>query len=410
MLRQMVVCVAKQVCTALLVLCVAHSVAAQSATPARSAGAKPAAAEKAEDARQNFVGDSACKECHGAIAETYLHTTHHLTSQLPTRDSIAGSFVPNGNVLKTSNPDLHFLMKARAGGFYQTAVFWQPPDQKMRSERIDFVTGSGEKGQTYLYWRGNQLFQLPVSYWTDLRAWVNSPGFTDGVADFNRPIVPRCLECHATYFASEPSERADNFYRKSGFVLGISCERCHGAGREHVRQERLAAAAGSAGKSAIVNPGSLTHGRQMEICAQCHGGIGESLSSAFSYIPGQPLEKYIKLQRPDEDARVDVHGNQVALTQRSRCYQSSQMTCTTCHDVHAAERPAAAYSEKCLQCHKDKDCGEFAKLGRKIRENCIDCHMPLQDSNLIISNVAEKQVKAKMRNHWIKVYPVPQAN
>jgi hypothetical protein len=36
--------------------------------------------------------------------------------------------------------------------------------------------------------------------------------------------------------------------------------------------------------------------------------------------------------------------------------------------------------------------------------------MPVQDSNLIISNVAEKQIKAQMRSHWIKVYPAPQAN
>lgn len=250
---------------AFLALCVSHALAAQSARPTHTNVAKSAAAEKAEAARQSFIGDSACMECHGAIAETYQHTAHHLTSQLPTKDSIAGSFAPDSNVLKTSNPDLHFVMEARAGGFYQTAVFWQPPDQKTRSERIDFVTGAGEKGQTYLYWRGNQLFQLPVSYWTDLRAWVDSPGFTDGVADFNRPIVPRCLECHATYFASEPSEKAENFYRKSGFVLGISCERCHGPGREHARQERLPA--GSSAKSAIVNPALLKREQQLEICA-----------------------------------------------------------------------------------------------------------------------------------------------
>jgi hypothetical protein len=112
-------------------------------------------------------------------------------------------------------------------------------------------------------------------------------------------------------------------------------------------------------------------------------------------------------QPPDEKtriARVDVHGNQVALTQTSRCYQSSLVTCTTCHDVHAPERQPAAYSAKCLQCHKAKDCGEFTKLCEKIRENCFDCHMPLQESNLIISNLHEKQVKARMRNHWIKVY------
>jgi hypothetical protein len=360
-------------------------------------------AQSSKTSRRDFLGDSACRECHSAIADSYLHTNHHLTSQLPSKNSIAGSFVPGANRLKTSNPDLRFQMDARETGFYETAIFWQPPDEKTRSERIDFVTGSGKKGQTYLYWRGNQLFQLPVSYWTELHEWVNSPGFTDGVADFNRPIVPRCLECHATYFASVPSAKGENHYLKTGFVLGISCERCHGPGRAHVEKQRLSPAPKSSAAS-FVNPSALPRDRQIEVCAQCHGGIGEQLASAFSYVPGQPLANYIKLQRPDEDARVDVHGNQVALTQRSRCYQSSQMTCTTCHDVHAPEREPAAYSEKCLQCHIDKACGEYAKLGPKIRENCIDCHMPVQDSNLIISNLHEKQVKARMRNHWIKVY------
>jgi len=298
-------------------------------------------------------------------------------------------------------------MESKPAGFFETAIFWQPPHQMTQSQRIDIVTGSGTKGQTYLYWKGNALFQLPVSYWTtDIGAWVNSPGFSDGIAEFQRPIFPRCLECHATNFASASSEGTDNHYLRQGFVLGISCERCHGPGRAHVAAEQEKRPAVSAGeKSTIVNPASLPRDLLMEVCAQCHGGLGEPIAPAFTYIPGQPLDRYVKFTEPNEDARVDVHGNQVALTQRSRCYQASQMTCITCHDVHAPEREAAAYSEKCLQCHKEKDCGEFAKLGPKIRENCVDCHMPVQDSDLIISEVNGKQVKARMRNHWIKVYP-----
>jgi hypothetical protein len=362
---------------------------------------------RAVSSRNGFKGDTACQPCHRAIAATYLHTAHRITSQLPGKASLPGSFAPGANVLKTSNPDLHFRMQAGANGFYETAVFWQPPDEKTRTERIDFVTGSGAKGQTYLYWKGDALFQLPVSYWTELHAWVNSPGFPDGVADFDRPIVPRCLECHATYFASVPSAQADNRYRKTGFVLGISCERCHGPGGEHVAQQ---SASTSGPSHSIVNPAKLSRDRQMEVCAQCHGGIGQPVAPAFSFVPGQPLENFIRLERPAEDARVDVHGNQVALTQRSRCYQSSLMTCTTCHDVHAPERQPAAYSAKCLGCHKDKDCGRFVKLGEKIRENCIDCHMPVEESDLIISHTAQQQVKAKMRNHWIRVYPAAQVS
>jgi hypothetical protein len=398
-----------------LLMCAA-SLIAGSGTPAARQHAEPvlpvqanaSVAEKAPATRGDFLGDAACQECHQEISSTYAHTAHHLTSQLPTKDSILGSFMSGQNVLKTGDPDLHFRMNAKESGFYETAVFWQPPEQKTRTERIDIVTGSGDKGQTYLYWKGSQLFQLPVSYWTDLKRWITSPGYSEGVANFDRPILPRCLECHATYFESIPSEKAENYYKKTGFVLGISCERCHGPGRAHAEYERSKSAAVSSATHSIVNPAALPRERHIEVCAQCHGGIGQAIAPAFSYIPGQHLENYVTLPHPDAEARVDVHGNQVALTQRSRCYRSSQMTCTTCHDVHAPERVAASYSEKCLQCHQDRDCGEFAKLGAKIRQDCIDCHMPVQDSNLIVSDLNGEQIKARIRNHWIKVYPTGQ--
>lgn len=360
--------------------------------------------ERKPVSRRDFLGDAACQGCHQEIGNTYARTAHHLTSQLPSKDSISGKFTSGENILKTDDPDLYFRMDAREGGFYETAIFWQPPDQTTQTERIDIVTGSGHQGQTYLYWKGDQLFQLPVSYWTDLKRWINSPGYIEGIANFDRPIFPRCLGCHATYFQSIPSEKADNYYKKTGFVLGISCERCHGPGRAHVEYERSKPVAVSSSTHSIVNPASLPRERQIEVCALCHGGIGQAIAPAFSYIPGQPLENYVTLPSPDPEARVDVHGNQVALMQRSLCYQNSQMTCTTCHDEHAPERAAASYSAKCLQCHQDRDCGEFVKLGAKIRENCIDCHMPLQDSNVIVSDLNGEQVKARIRNHWIKVY------
>lgn len=371
-------------------------------------GANTSANEKAPVTHDDFLGDAACQECHQVIGDAYARNGHHLTSQLPSKSSVLGKFTAGANILKTSDADLHFRMEAKESGFYETAVFWQPPDEKTRTERIDIVTGSGDKGQTYLYWKGNQLFQLPVSYWTELKGWINSPGYTEGVANFDRPIPPSCLECHATYFESIPSEQAENYYKKTDCVLGISCERCHGPGREHAENERLNPTAVFSGTHSIVNPASLPRDRQIEVCAQCHGGIGQLIVPAFSYVPGQQLDNYFRLPHPNADARVDVHGNQVALTQKSRCYQNSQMTCTTCHDVHAPERAAASYSAKCLQCHKDRECGEFAKLGAKIRENCIDCHMPLQDSDLIVADLKGKQIKARIRNHWVKVYATGQ--
>jgi hypothetical protein len=106
-----------------------------------------------------------------------------------------------------------------------------------------------------------------------------------------------------------------------------------------------------------------------------------------------------------EDA-VDVHGSQVQLLKRSKCFQStSTLTCSTCHDVHEPQEDAAAFSSRCLTCHQPKQCGEYPKLGQQIVRNCIDCHMPLQESRVLFSNTNGKKLVPKVRNHRIAIYP-----
>ena len=102
---------------------------------------------------------------------------------------------------------------------------------------------------------------------------------------------------------------------------------------------------------------------------------------------------------------VDVHGNQVALLSQSKCYRSSQMTCLTCHDVHAEQRNPAALSGRCMACHQEKSCGLFATRGHDIAGRCVDCHMPLQESNAIMTSFDGKRLRALVRTHLIQVYP-----
>ena len=358
------------------------------------------------DLRKDYMGSEACGSCHREIAATFFHTAHYMTSRPATKDSIAGSFSGGANVLETGNPALIYRMETKGGGFFQTAIEGSTPDATTHSERFDVVIGSGRKGQSYLYWKGDQLFQLPVSYWTELGAWVNSPGYLDGVADFDRPILPRCLECHATY--ADAVDTFDNHYHKErGFVLGLACEKCHGPGREHVARysAKGAAASDAAPDGALVNPAKLSRERQIDSCALCHGGIGHALAPTFSYKPGEPIGKYLQFDSPGSGS-IDVHGNQVALLEKSRCFQSSgTMTCSTCHNVHQPQRDAASFSSHCLSCHQAKSCGMYPKLGQAIVKNCIDCHMPNQQSNVIVSSFNGKAVRPKVRNHWIKVYP-----
>ncbi|MGB7600627.1 MAG: multiheme c-type cytochrome [Candidatus Sulfotelmatobacter sp.] len=345
-----------------------------------------------------YVGDTACQSCHSNKVETFHRTSHYLTSRLPEKDSILGSFAADANVMKTSNPELFFRMEQKGNDFFQTAVEGTDPFVTTRSERFAFVVGSGGKGQTYLFWKGDDLFQFPVSYWSEL-GWVNSPGYRDGTANFSRPIIPRCLECHGTYFEQIPPP--SNRYSKTGFIVGITCEKCHGPGREHV--QTFAAKSPTGASSAIINPAQFSRERQMDLCAWCHAGAGSSIQPAFSYVPGEALDKYLALPQPDPSAPVDVHGSQVEMLERSQCFQKSAMTCLTCHDVHTVQHDLSEFSQRCLSCHKPGS-AMFPKRGHQVASDCIGCHMPLQETNLIVFDQNGKKARPKVRNHWIKVY------
>jgi hypothetical protein len=345
------------------------------------------------------ASDDQCLTCHKNYSG-YFTTAHHFTSRLASKESILGKF---DDVLKTAEPELFYRLEARPDGFFQTGVLGTPPDAVSISQRFDLVIGSGRKGQTYLYWGENdQLFQLPVSYWTALGSWVNSPGYGDRTLDFSRPVLPRCLECHASFFEPVTSANVPNRYRRADYVLGVSCERCHGPGAQHIALNSAPNA--KPAQQAIVNPAKLPRERQIDLCGLCHAGVGVSKTAPFSFAVGNVLANYIQFDQPKPDEPLDVHGNQLELLERSKCFKSSNMTCSTCHDVHRPQRDPAYFSDKCLQCHKVQSCGLFPKRGRALVGKCVDCHLPNQNSNVIFSSHDRVRITPQVRNHWIKVY------
>lgn len=413
----------------------------KSVVPAAHASAtKPKLVSRAE-----YVGDAACAACHQEITTSYNKTAHHLTSQPANPNTVVGDFRSSANIMATANANLTFRMDREGDEFFQTAIWGspeaaanapagsesQPPSPAQsgsgahtRTERLELVIGSGGKGQNYLFWRNDELFQLPVGYSTVLRHWINSPGYRDGTANFDRPIVPRCLECHAGYFDSTFPGTDSNLYDTKNFVLGITCERCHGPARKHVaayqQNNAVKPPTDSASQNAksgqtsattvasdnIVNPAKLSTARRADICVQCHGGAGvREILPEFSYVAGQPLEKYIDLGPIDQALDVDVHGKQGKLMMKSRCYQASKtMECSTCHDVHKKEPDLTAMSQRCLTCHKVEPSPTHEATGASITKNCIDCHMPALESKVVNVNVDGKLHYPRFRTHWIKIY------
>ena len=256
---------------------------------------------------------------------------------------------------------------------------------------VQYFIGSGHQGHSYLVRNGPYLFQSPVSYYSRRKAWDLSPGYQgDPNPDFNRPVTPECLFCHAG--RARPVPGTLNRYEDPPFAAeAINCDRCHGPAENHLAQPS---------SRNIVNPAKLPPPARDSVCEQCHlsgearipnpeRGIqefepGRALEGIFAvYVfdrpPGAPEKKTIK---------VVSHTEQLAA---SVCARSSgaRMWCGVCHDPH--EKPANAqqhYRQKCLACHG------AALLERHSHPagDCVTCHMLRRPTEVAHTSYTDHQI------------------
>lgn len=365
-------------------------------------------AKKIENTKMQFSqfsGSLACAKCHQDIYNTHIHTAHYLTSQKTNEKNILGS-VEDGKNKFYYNPLVAVAVEKRNDIFYQ--VEYVNGAEKV-SRPIDITVGSGKRGQTFMYWNKNKLVQLPLTYFTPINQWTNSPGFSNRVV-FNRPITSRCLECHSTYFnvISAPEAPIDEF-SNSKIIYGVDCEKCHGPGAMHVDfhaknpNEKVA--------KYIINPKSLTRQQNLDNCRLCHGGKLTKTKPSFSFLVGDKLPDYFSIDSTMPNiAEIDVHGNQYGMMAASKCFKSSEMTCNTCHNSHQNETgQKSVFSQRCVSCHTEQQ-NNFCKeknINNEIKkQNCIDCHMPELPSKAIMVLLQGENIptSASMHSHYIGIY------
>ncbi len=353
---------------------------------------------------QKFAGSQVCLKCHATITRDYFHTAHFYTSQSANERSVIGSFKSLNNFFRYDEDRMVKLQKTDSG-LYQ--VYYYKGVEKVR-RRFDIVIGSGKRGQTYLSWVGNQLIELPVSYFTEVHQWANSPGYPLYPTLFNRPATTRCLECHSTFAATltAPMQEPEKF-DSAKMILGVGCEKCHGPAAQHVTFETQHP--NDTVGMFILNPAKLSRQLSIDVCALCHYGRLAKKQPSFQFIAGDTLSNYFFINANASDvSMIDVHGNQLGLLQASKCFQLSKtMTCVTCHDAHKNEEGRTAlFSQRCMKCHTEQHKAVAGISNNDLIKNCIDCHMPLQTSRSISFLLQDKTepVNATMRTHYITIY------
>jgi hypothetical protein len=321
-----------------------------------------------------LVGNRVCASCHAAIFRAYMSTPMAQSSGMAGTGDLKETFEradfrDDRNAFSyTVSPDYRF-------DFTQ-----QNSPQPLTGRRnLAWFIGSGAAARTFLIDDGGFLFESPVTYYRNSASWKPSPGF-EGLdyPNLTRPVVPSCLQCHASGIQAKAGTL--NGYATPPFLEnGVSCERCHGAGSDHI-----------ATGAKMVNPAKLAPAARDSICAQCHLSGEVRVSKAGKGGPGKEgntltpgglladeLTVFVRAGSPS-DLRVTSHVENLA---QSACKRASgdKMWCGTCHDPHtppeSASKPAY-FRSKCLSCHQTQDCHAAADFRQANGDSCTECHMP----------------------------------
>lgn len=354
------------------------------------------------DVNPGYVGMDQCVDCHQEKVLSVQGTAHAKTSSLASPEVFCGPFQGLDATVHTSEPGLHFDLLAREEKRFQRVSFYGYQTEVP----MDIVIGSAKMAQAYLYWNGDELYQHNLSCLAEPPRWINSPGYVDGDAAYSRPIPPRCLDCHTTYF----SHLDENRYESKSMLWGVTCERCHGPGREHVSHH-----SGQKENAFVdvVNPQSLNRQQKLDLCGQCHTGDITFETSPFQFRPGDALSDHYRAHSKANSSSFAVHtSNQLGRLKQSPCFQLTEMTCDDCHNPHVDERgKLKVFSDKCMRCHSVDDCGHRRQSHANTKEslnwshadNCIDCHMPLVRSNSLRLDSSTERVFPALRDHFIRV-------
>lgn len=341
----------------------------------------PGGTQRAAD----FVGSAACAECHPEQHKSYLNTAHSRSLSIVDPD------------LEPDDADFLHEVSGRNYSVYRSdgrmrhreALLTDDGETIAESDYpVTYLVGSGRHSRTYLSEIDGFLVESPITWYESRREWDVSPGYDVPVPPgFERAADIGCLACHV----GSAEEIDGSLHRIRFHELAIGCERCHGPGRKHVD----AADSGqphSVVVATIANPAKLSRTLVEDICAQCHlrGDATAYLAEQgpLDFRPGAPLTSVrVDFVTDHRNSLMEVVGH-VEQMHLSRCYtQSGELTCTTCHDMHASgtdSSPEQFYRSRCIGCHTVNGCGLPETGAQRVakHDDCITCHMPQSETDI----------------------------
>lgn len=307
--------------------------------PAGPAGVAAAPVAIAAD----YVGWKTCASCHKAQADLFVKSGH-----LYKLSKVEGGKPPEYPFTKIPEPpqgytwnDITYVI----GGYGWKARFIDKQGY--------IITGPDAKYQ-------NQ-YNLSNPALGKAAGWA---GYNPGVKNLKYD----CGTCHTTGYKSTGNQDGMPGMVGTWAEPGITCERCHGPGSNHVKNPYGTA---------------LKVDRSSELCGSCHSrGAVEAIDAQAGFI--QHHEQYEEI------------------------FQSKQraINCTGCHDPHKGvfqgrNTKTATTRVECQSCHFEKVRFQKSEV-MKQTVKCIECHMP----KIVKSAWGDpKEFAADVRVHFFAIDP-----
>jgi tetratricopeptide (TPR) repeat protein len=349
---------------------------------------------RAAPAANSYVDARICAGCHSQIAQNHLQTGMGRSLFRPKPANTVEDYTKNNEFYHPLS-ETHYSMIHRDAAYYQRR--WQigfgGKESNVQESRIDYVLGSGNHARSYLHRtpRGT-LIELPLGWYSEKGGyWAMSPGFDSRHPATRRLISYECIFCHDGYPRIPAGHEAPGSEPVFSGDLpeGIDCQRCHGPGANHVREQT---------RASIVNPARLSPKLRMDLCMQCHleptstaipSLIRRFNRAPFSFTAGEPLGAFLlafdHAPGTQHDDKFEIVGSSAYRLRKSRCFLDSKdaLTCETCHDPHRAQG-VRHYSEACRQCHAKAIDALVARGAHPAAADCVACHMPQRRTDDVV--------------------------
>lgn len=331
-----------------------------------------------------YAGSERCVRCHADESSSEsLTSMQRAASQAADANLLRElSLAREGQGTTFSYAPLTYSVSA-AGPAVEYSV---AEDTAKVTQRLDWVMGAGDLGQTFVYQRDDQWYQSRLSAYARPPKLDATTGLrVEAIADLTEALgkrlspdeVRHCFSCHTVHATTSRG------FNPLHAEAGLGCEACHGPGATHGKKmEEPRTGPLGKGDLSIFNPAKLAPANSIDFCGACHRTSGDVTESSNT----------------TNDASV-VRFQPYRL-EKSRCWRETQdarLACVSCHDPHQPlNRTDASYDKQCLGCHKAGSVGEhvgkICTTGAQVR--CVSCHMP---------KVEVASMHGEFTDHWIRV-------